>query len=103
MTNVTEHAPDGGNAPEEKAASADFIEYKGDPQYGVEFLASHTISRKDAKEGAWGIEIPSDLVWEKRAGGPYRGRMLLSTEGMTEETLASLENEPGFKRVSLKK
>lgn len=91
-------------APAEKAAEAtDFIEYKGDPTYGVEFLSSHTITRKDAKEGAWGIEIPADLVWEKRLGGPYRGRMLLSTEGLTEDTLASLENEPGFKRVSLKK
>jgi hypothetical protein len=99
MTDVASTA----NKGDEKAASADFIEYKGDPTYGTEFLTSHTISRKDAKEGAWGIEIPADLVWTRREGGPYRGRMLLPVEGMTEDTLASLENEPGFKRVSLKK
>lgn len=88
----------------EKAAEGnDFIEYKGDPTYGTEFLSSHTISRKDAKEGSWGIDIPADLVWTRREGGPYKGRMLLPVSDMTEETLASLENEPGFKRVTLTK
>lgn len=88
---------------DEKASQTEYVEYAGDPTYGVEFLDSHTITRKQAKEGAWGIEIPADLVWTKKQGGPYKGRMLLSTEGLTEDTLASLENEPGFKRVTLKK
>lgn len=95
--------PTGKTQVEEKVPNTEFVEYAGDPTYGVEFLASHTITRKQAKEGSWGIEIPADLVWEKRLGGPYRGRMLLSTEGLTEETLASLDNEPGFKRVTLTK
>lgn len=91
------------NAAEPMPEGVDYIEYKGDPTYGTEFLASHTITRKQAKEGAWGIDIPADLVWTRREGGPYKGRMLVPASDLNEESLAALENEPGFKRVTLTK
>jgi hypothetical protein len=84
-----------------KSATEDYIEYMGDPKYGVEFLTSHTITRQQAKEGQWQVELPGDLVWEKRRGGAYKDRMLVPVKDIPAAALAALENEPGFQRVTL--
>lgn len=81
-------------------ASEEFIEYVGTSPYGVEYEDRRIISRRDAKLG-WDISIPKDMVWEKRASGQYRGRMLLPVADLNPEVLENLVNEPGFKRVTL--
>jgi hypothetical protein len=86
---------------EQAEPNMEYVEYAGDSQYGTEFLTSHTITPRQAKEGQWGIDIPTPLVWTKRLGGAYKGRMLVPVEDITPEALAALENEPGFSRVTL--
>jgi hypothetical protein len=59
---------------EEQEPATVVVEYVGEPPYGREFLASHTIYKSSAVKGhktehlsfgGQGIEVPEDLVWSK--------------------------------------
>lgn len=86
--------------PRKAKSSKEFVEYMGSEQYGTEFEDRRVISRRDVKEG-WDVSMSKDLVWTKARSGPNRGRMLLSTEGIPEEVMERLREEPGFRVVTV--
>lgn len=88
-------------AEQEEPAKVDYIEFLGtDPQFGVEFTSEHTVTRKQLKD-AWDVTTPKDLRWEKKVGGPHKGRMLVPVSDMSPEAAAGFENDSMFRRVTL--
>ena len=85
-----------------KATEVKYLEYKGDPQYGTEFLATHTIRPIDAKEAQWVTKLDKDLVFKRRESGRYKGRMLVPVSELPEGVLEELESDPAFQVVTLK-
>lgn len=85
---------------EEADPGTEYVEFVGDKQFGIEFTTSHVVTRKQLRD-AWGVEIPKDLKWEKKQGGPNAGRMLIPVSDMTEEAAQGFDNDPMFRRVTL--
>jgi hypothetical protein len=87
---------------DKESASADYLEYRGDSQYGTEFLSSHTITPKQAEAAEWTTKLDKDLVWTRREGGRYKGRMLLALKDIPDGVAEELSTDPAFRVVSLK-
>lgn len=93
---------EGGEVPAEPDRTREYVEYVGTSVAdSPEFVASRTITRRDAKEGAWDLKMDKDLVWTKETRGKRRGRMLLPTADLSADVLEALREESGFKIVSL--
>lgn len=88
--------------PETPETGVQYLEHLGHPQYGTEFLTSHTITPKQAEEAGWVTKLDQDLVWTRREGGRYKGRMLLPVSELPEGTAEELSGDPLFKLVTLK-
>jgi hypothetical protein len=84
------------------AATKEFVEYAGDPQYGTAFLTSHTITKGDPLWKRNGVEVDRDLVWERDPSVPvgHKSKMRLSTEGLSADAVKALVSLPEFKLVS---
>jgi hypothetical protein len=85
-----------------EAEGTKYLEYKGDPVYGTEFLASHTITPAQAKAAEWSVIPEKDMVWTPRASGRYKGRMLLKLADLTPGIEEELTTDPQFRVVTLK-
>jgi len=91
-----------GDAKAVEPDGVEYLEYKGDPQYGTEFLTSHTITPAQAKEAGWVTELPADLVWTRREGGRYKNRMLLPVKDLPAGVTEELEQDASYRVVTLK-
>ena len=80
----------------------EYLEYKGDPTYGTEFLASHTITPAQAKAADWSVVPEKDMVWKRRESGRYKGRMLLKLSDLTPGVHEELVTDPAYRVVKLK-
>lgn len=80
----------------------EYLEYKGDPLYGTEFLHSHTITPAQAKAAEWETIPEKDMVWTRRESGKNKGRMLLKVADLTPGVVEELTTDPGFRVVTLK-
>lgn len=92
---------------DEKQATAtdegtEYLEYKGDPVYGTEFLHSHTITPAQAKAAEWETIPEKDMVWTRRESGKNRGRMLLKVQDLTPGVVEELVTDPAYRVVKLK-
>jgi hypothetical protein len=90
---------------DDEPETTDYIEFVGtDPQFGTEFyrpgVVGHSITRKHMRE-THDVTMTKDLEWTKAEAGKHKGRMLVPVEGLSQDTLDILENDPMFKRVSL--
>lgn len=87
---------------DEKVAEVQYLEYKGDPQYGTEFLTSHTIRPVDAEAAQWVTKLDSDITWKRRESGRFKGRMLVKVDDLPEGVIEELADDPLFRVVTLK-
>jgi hypothetical protein len=88
---------------ENQDSAVEYLEYKGDPQYGTEFLHSHTITPAQAKAAEWETVPDKDLVWTRRESGKNKGRMLLKVEDLPPGIVEELVTDPAFRVVKLGK
>lgn len=86
-------------APEE---GTEYLEYRGDPQYGTEFLHSHTITPAQAKAAEWETIPEKDMVWTRRESGKNKGRMLLKVSDLTPGVVDELVTDHAYRVVKLK-
>lgn len=89
-------------AAEPTTTDVEYIEHKGDPTYGTEFLSSHTITPAQAKEAGWLVELKEPIVWLRREAGRLKGRMLVKVSDVPDGVKEELANDPQFKVVTLK-
>ncbi len=82
--------------------TTEYLEYRGDPQYGTEFLVSHTITPAQAKAAEWETIPEKDIVWTRRESGKNRGRMLLKVADLTPGVVEELVTDPAYRVVKLK-
>jgi len=97
--------PDSDNktsAPDAAADGTEYLEYKGDPTYGTEFLVSHTITPAQAKNAGWESIPDKDMVWERRESGKHKGRMLIPMSEVTPGVADELVTDPAYRVVKLK-
>lgn len=85
-----------------EATGVEYLEYKGDSQYGTEFLVSHTITPEQAKAAEWEATLDKPLVWTRRESGKNKGRMLLKVSDLPEGVAEELTTDPAFRVVTLK-
>lgn len=82
-------------APE--GTETEYIEFVGQPPYGTEFTASHSVTRQHMKDYHDVALGPKEVVWQKGKNGRY----LVKASEMTPEAAEVLEADPMFKRVTL--
>lgn len=101
-TDTEREADENAAASRQADAGTEYLEYKGDPVYGTEFLHSHTITVAQAKAAGWESIPEKDMVWTRRESGKNKGRMLLPVADLTPGVVDELVTDPGFKVVNLK-
>jgi hypothetical protein len=89
-------------ADEKAEQGVDYLEYKGDPTYGTEFLVSHTITPAQAKAAEWETIPEKEMVWTRRESGKNKGRMLLKVSDLTPGVVEELTTDSAFRVVTLK-
>jgi hypothetical protein len=94
---------DADTQPPAEDGSKRYLEYRGDPTYGTEFLVSHTITPAQAKEAGWETLPTEDMVWTRRESGRYKGRMLLDLADLPAGIEEELTTDPQFRVVTLSK
>jgi hypothetical protein len=74
----------------------EYIEFVGEPPYGTEFSAGHSVSRKHFKE-YHDITTTKDLEWTKGKNG----RFLVPVADMSPEAAEHLVDQTMFRKVTL--
>jgi hypothetical protein len=102
---VEEDLSSGNELADQEPAKQKYVEFLGkNPGHGTAFYGAgrvgHIVTPKQIRD-AWGVEIPKKLEWTKMAGGPHKDRMLVSAEGLSDEALASFDNDSMFRVVEL--
>jgi hypothetical protein len=88
---------------ESAAAKVELLEYTAEGEHGNAFLSSHTIPKKDRLWERTGVEMTTDLVFQRdETPVGHRGaKLTLPVKDVPADALKVLENTKGFKRVAL--